>query len=279
MTRLNADDCDAQVRRILTRYLVEVVETYDLCPWARAARVGGEVAIEIAWGAPEDADWIAAARRALARPGARVAMVVAPELAIARAELGAVRDRVAAAIADAGVAEFHPDAPLDLATPARAVPFARRAPDPLLQLVPLSLLAAARGAPPVADRAQQLAILAGSPDAPAPAASPTASRWRTTTRCPRSAARSRACSRTSRAIAPRATRARASLRLESARDRNQRVHLLASNRSEPRRCGTWWTASWRRDVAESAFSTAVRSHEEEAVGPGVVGKVDLDHHL
>lgn len=168
MTRLNADDCDAQVRRILTRYLVEVVETYDLCPWARAARVGGEVAIEIAWGAPEDADWIAAARRALARPGARVAMVVAPELAIARAELGAVRDRVAAAIADAGVAEFHPDAPLDLATPARAVPFARRAPDPLLQLVPLSLLAAARGAPPVADRAQQLAILAGSPDAPAP---------------------------------------------------------------------------------------------------------------
>nr|HEX4315025.1 hypothetical protein [Kofleriaceae bacterium] len=149
------------------RYLVEVVERYGLCPWARAARVGGEVAIEVVLGAPDDAAWIAASRRALAQPAARVAMVVAPELAIARGELGAVRDRVAAAIADAGVAEFHPDAPLDLATPARAVPFARRSPDPLLQLVPLAILRAARGAPPVADRASQAAMLRDAVPPPA----------------------------------------------------------------------------------------------------------------
>src|SRR4029077_16934252 len=71
----------------------------------------------------------------------------------------ALRDRVAAAIPTAGVADFHPDAPLDLATPARLVPFLRRAPDPLLQLVPLALLDAVRAPPPVADLVRQAQIL------------------------------------------------------------------------------------------------------------------------
>lgn len=150
-----------EVRRLLDRYLVEIVEAYELCPWARAARLGDELAVEIVWGPPSDADWIAAARAALARPRARVALVVAPELAASTTELRAIRDRVAAAIAIAGVAEFHPDAALDLASPARAVPFLRRSPDPMLQLVPLALLAAVRAPPPIADRAQQAAALHG----------------------------------------------------------------------------------------------------------------------
>jgi hypothetical protein len=169
MTRWRNRDCagrdvrEAEVLRILTRYVVEVVEAFELCPWARPARVAGELAVEVVWGTPADADWVAAARRALAQPMARVAMVVAPELAIGRGELGGLRDRVAATLPDAGVAEFHPGAALDLATPARAVPFARRAPDPLLQLVPLALLAAVRGESPAADRARQVAILCGAP--------------------------------------------------------------------------------------------------------------------
>jgi len=168
MTRRRGRDCAAPVReaevvRILTRYLVEVVEAYELCPWARAARLGGELAIEVVWGAPDEAAWSAAADRALGKPATRVAMVVAPELVIARAAFGAVRDRIAAARPTVGIADFHPDAALDVATPARAVAFARRAPDPLLQLVPLELLAVARGAPPVADRARQVAILRGAP--------------------------------------------------------------------------------------------------------------------
>jgi hypothetical protein len=153
----------AEVRRILTRYLVEVVERFELCPWAHAARLGHEIAIEVVLGSPDEAAWIAGARAALARPGTRVAMVVAPELAIAPAELRRVRDRVASAIADAGVAEFHPDAALDLATPARAVPFARRSPDPMLQLVPLAILDAVRAEHKAADRARQVAILRGAP--------------------------------------------------------------------------------------------------------------------
>jgi hypothetical protein len=151
----------AEVLRILDRYLVEVVERYELCPWARAARLGGEIAATVLWGAPADDDWVGAATALLARPGTRVAMVVAPELAIAPAGLRAIRDRVAARVPHAGVADFHPEAALDLATPARLVPFLRRAPDPLLQLVPLALLDTVRAAPPAVDRIQQAQILGG----------------------------------------------------------------------------------------------------------------------
>ena len=151
----------AEVRRLLDRYIVEIVETYDFCPWAKAARTGGEIAVEVLWDTPALDTWIAAAERLLARPETRVAMVVAPELAATPAELRLIRDRVAARIPSAGVAEFHPDATLDLATPARLVPFLRRSPDPLLQLVPLELLDRVRAYPAVVDITEQAQMLGG----------------------------------------------------------------------------------------------------------------------
>ena len=162
----------AEARRILTRYLVEVVERHELCPWARTARERGELAVGIVWGTPSFEAWRGEAARLLAAPATRVAMVVAPELDISRGELAALRDRIAAALPDAGVAEFHPDAALDLTTPARLVPFLRRSPDPLLQLVPLTLIDAVRAAPPIADLARQAAMLSGhaAPSRPALAA-------------------------------------------------------------------------------------------------------------
>lgn len=166
MTRGAYDGCHVQgkateVLRILDRYLVEVVEAYGLCPWARSARTNGELAIEIVWGTPAPDAWIAAARRAMASEQTRVAMVVAPELAIEVGDLRGIRDAVARALGTAGVAEFHPDATLDLGTPARLVRFLRRSPDPLLQLVPLSLLQSVRGTPQSLDLAQQAQILQG----------------------------------------------------------------------------------------------------------------------
>ena len=152
----------AEVRRILDRYLVEVVEAYDLCPWARSARNGGEVAVEILWGEPAVDAWARAAEAALAHPETRVAMVVAPETTLSPAELRRVRDRVGARIPGVGVAHFHPDAALDLASPARLVPFLRRSPDPLLQLVPLALLDSVRGAPSAARLVQQVQMLLGT---------------------------------------------------------------------------------------------------------------------
>jgi hypothetical protein len=112
---------------------------------------------------------VAEAERLLAVPVTRVAMVIAPELATSREAFGALRDRVAARIPSAGVAEFFPSAALDLATPARLVPFLRRSPDPLLQLVPLALIDAVRAAPPAAGLAQQASMLRGHAASPASA--------------------------------------------------------------------------------------------------------------
>lgn len=156
----------AEVLRILERYLVEIVERYELCPWARSARERGELAVGILWSAPSLDSWVTEAERLIADPRTRVAMVVAPELAISREAFRALREVVAARIPLAGVADFFPDAALDLATPARLVPFLRRAPDPLLQLVPLHLIDAVRDAPAIADRAQQATMLVGHAEVP-----------------------------------------------------------------------------------------------------------------
>jgi len=154
--------------RILERYLVEVVERHELCPWARIARERGELATAIVWGEPSFEAWLAAASRLLAAPATRVAMVIAPELEISRDAFAALRDRVAGALPAAGVAEFHPSAALDLSTPARLVRFLRRSPDPLLQLVPLAVIDAVRAAPAIADLARQAAMLGGHAAAPRP---------------------------------------------------------------------------------------------------------------
>jgi hypothetical protein len=165
MTRRCYNGCvdarEREVRRLLERYLVEVVEAYQLCPWAHAARAHGELAIAVLWAMPPEDLWVATAQRLLSEPRTRVAMIVAPELGATLAEFRALRDRVAARVPAAGVAEFHPEAALELATPAKLVPFLRRAPDALLQLVPLALLENVRAAPPPAALADQARMLGG----------------------------------------------------------------------------------------------------------------------
>ncbi|HEY4056123.1 MAG TPA: DUF1415 family protein [Kofleriaceae bacterium] len=156
------DRREAEVFRLLTRYLVEVVERWNLCPWARLARERDEVGMAVVWGETPTKDaWVTAAQQQLARPGVQVAMIVAPELGIDRIDLHDVRNGVSTAVEIAGVAEFHPDAEIDLASPARLVPFTRRSPDPLLQLVPLAILDSIRGTPPAIDRVDQIRMLGG----------------------------------------------------------------------------------------------------------------------
>lgn len=152
----------AEVRRLLDRYLVEVVEAYNFCPWARQAREGGEIAVGVIWGrAPALAQWEATANELLARAATRVAMVVAPELAATPGELREIRETIARRVAHAGVAEFHPDGALDLATPPRLVPFVRRSPDPMLQLVPLALLDSVRSPVELPELSEQARLLGG----------------------------------------------------------------------------------------------------------------------
>jgi hypothetical protein len=93
-------------------------------------------------------------------------MVVAPEIEATPSELRIIRNRIASRITTAGIADFHPDATADVGSPARLVPFLRRSPDPLLQLVPLSLLDSVRAAPPAADLAAQAEMLSGQAPPP-----------------------------------------------------------------------------------------------------------------
>lgn len=147
------------VLRLLERYLVEIVEAYDLCPWAKMARLGEEVGVEVLWGAPSSEDFAAAARRLLAVDKTRVAMVIAPELGATISELRRIREHVVNMVPTAGIADFHPDSPIDLASPARLVPYLRRSPDPMLQLVPLAILETVRGGSIVVDLAKQVELL------------------------------------------------------------------------------------------------------------------------
>jgi len=159
---------DAQLRaeaeRLLWRYVVEVVERFTLCPWARRARERGEVRVEVLTSvAPQVAEVIAAAARIA--DAAPLGMIVLPRAPLDPAALRRLRDELVAARAGrapaVGIADFHPDADLDLASAARAIPGLRRSPDPTLQIVRLDVLASARAAPPPASRADQAAILAG----------------------------------------------------------------------------------------------------------------------
>jgi hypothetical protein len=151
----------AEVRRVLDRYIVEVVEAYGFCPWARAARVGGEIGVTVIFGTPTPEQLADAGRALLARPEIRVAMVVTPEISVPQSGFRVVREAVTKLVDTAGIADFHPDAELDLGTPARLVPFTRRSPDPLLQFVPLALLKSVRYSATPPDLAEQARLLGG----------------------------------------------------------------------------------------------------------------------
>src|SRR5262245_33374739 len=145
----------AEVRRLLDRYLIEVVEAYDLCPWAKSARLAGEIGVDILWDTPAAEDFVAAARTLLAVNSTRVAMVVAPELAADPAALRAIRGRGAALDPAAGLAHFHPAGTPHPRTPAPPVPFPRRSAGPMLQPLPLGVADRVRAAPAIGERGEE----------------------------------------------------------------------------------------------------------------------------
>ncbi|MCE9580149.1 MAG: DUF1415 domain-containing protein [Deltaproteobacteria bacterium] len=154
-------------RGLLDRYLVEIVERFELCPWARPARERGELHVEILVApAHQAADVVAAIARIVDDPRASLGMVVFAASAMTNRELVELRD--AGMRRDVAIAHFHPDGQGDLVTPARLVPCLRRSPDPMLQVVRWSALEAARRVPPPPDRATQLQWLAGQGAPPPP---------------------------------------------------------------------------------------------------------------
>lgn len=151
-----ADDACAWARRY-----IEVVERFDLCPWAAPARARGEV-----WIAACDVDDVLATlERFDATPDAAVGLVCLPAFT---GDLPALR-RLRNSLTDSplgarlALAEFHPDAPLDDGNAARLVPYLRRSPDPLLQAVRHSTLSGLRRGGTTLVSVDQASILAGKP--------------------------------------------------------------------------------------------------------------------
>ena len=178
MTTGGASAADPRVATALLRndrYLREFVEAWNLCPWARFCREGGKLHRRVllaAGGAPGSPEFLSAAHEvdaaiaaveALPPDSVEVGLLILPALApaLALGPEGSLRfEQLCTAVraaTDARHAQreppffcvpFHPDFPEDLATPARAVRFLRRSPDPTLQLVRRSLLREVRGRSP-----------------------------------------------------------------------------------------------------------------------------------
>jgi hypothetical protein len=119
-----------------------VVERFGICPFAEPAMKAGSVARRVI---VETKDARAAIDELAADTRIEVALLIFPSVTMSAGEF----DRWCAPLREANdafvAAVFHPDTPYDLATPAQAVGFFRRAPDPTLQLVRLSVLDEVRG--------------------------------------------------------------------------------------------------------------------------------------
>lgn len=143
----------AEAKRIYFRYAVEVVEAFTFCPWARSAREAGRVECRVVLGErPSVEQLLAELTSAEARAEIDVTLLVMPECSIDRVALrhltAALHGRYEEACGRGqtllAIADFHPNAPLDMGSPDRLVPFIRKSPDPTLQLIRHSALDSAR---------------------------------------------------------------------------------------------------------------------------------------
>lgn len=140
-----------EARRVLCRYVDEVVLPLNLCPWARGSLSSGKLMIE-----PICATFsgIADARRAaqdaasvLARADAdlniELVMIPFPRLEMGRVAFDEVLRAVRALYREPtyALAAFHPEPVSAMSSPDQAVAFLRRSPDPMIQAVRSSVLA------------------------------------------------------------------------------------------------------------------------------------------
>lgn len=136
--------------RIYERYAIEVVERFELCPWAAKARREGAVHPQVLLqDAPQDLDPSLHAIDTLARsPSVSIALFIYPRLNLSRLDFEHFLRRLRATDTERhapgqvpfAMAAFHPEAQADLGDADRLVPFIRKTPDPTLQLVRGELL-------------------------------------------------------------------------------------------------------------------------------------------
>jgi hypothetical protein len=149
------EELTREARRLSERYVSEVVERFDLCPWAaRSLREGRVKTLILLQDSPTEFEASLSGMAELADDlHVEVAFLVFPRLALGRLDfehfarqlrkLDADRHEVGAI--PFAMAAFHPDAAPDTTDPERLIPFLRRTPDPTLQLIRYTALEGVRG--------------------------------------------------------------------------------------------------------------------------------------
>jgi hypothetical protein len=142
---------ELQALRIHQRWIDEVVEAFSICPFAAGARRANAVGRHILV-----ATTIAGAEKAarekiaeLARDDkVQVALLIFPSLGLDLAAFDSFCQPLRQADRAFVAAVFHPQSSYSLESPAQAVGFFRRSPDPMLQLLRADELEAVRNAAP-----------------------------------------------------------------------------------------------------------------------------------
>jgi hypothetical protein len=145
----------AEALRLNARYVEEVVIGWDLCPWAAQAwREGAVTRRVLVEPAPDPVAVLAFLDEIAAQPPTSIGLCVCPRVALDEAAWGTFAERVRradrarrppGAAAPFLLAAFHPQAGGEASAARNAgalVPFIRRTPDPMLQLVRASLIEA-----------------------------------------------------------------------------------------------------------------------------------------
>jgi hypothetical protein len=142
-----------QAVRVHLRYVREVVVAFGFCPWANGALEGDRVRTAVVFGSEPALDATLAEIAAFELDAdADIGFVIFPESTLGPLEHQHFAARVRTSYEPPGqsrsagfaLADFHPAVTADLRSPERLVPFIRASPDPTLQLVRHSALAAVR---------------------------------------------------------------------------------------------------------------------------------------
>ena len=135
--------------RLFRRYQMEVVEAFDLCPWADKARRDGCIAERVFLQRSDDTEPALRAIEELAeRTQFELCIFIFPCIGLDKPSFDRFVSRLVREDAmrhgpgriPFAMAGFHPEVDADLSTPDRLIPFLRRTPDPTIQLVRSSVL-------------------------------------------------------------------------------------------------------------------------------------------
>jgi hypothetical protein len=135
------------------RYLLDLVEALNLCPFAKACREGGALERRVLLiDQPEVGPLVETVKELHGAPFAHVevALLILPRLVVTPIEMDRLMTRLRDVLQGLGLnaffaVGFHPDAVIDATTPARLVQTLRRSPDPTVQLVRAAVLDRVRG--------------------------------------------------------------------------------------------------------------------------------------